>query len=268
MSEELVGLVPAAGKGVRLGLPYPKELYPVIRDKHYKPIAQFVVENLTLCGVSDIVFVINETKHQLVGYFGSGRRFGCNFSYVVQESRGSEGASTSPGLAHALDSAYHLARGKTVLFGMADTIMEPPDVFAHLLNAARPEDQVVLGLFGVSRPGGFGMVQMADDASVLKIVDKPASSQLRLAWGCMVWRPDFTEYLHYSVNNERTSDFAEVMNNAMVEGIRFRGCALEDGRYFDLGTYEEIVELEAVQAGRGVLTSSQARAGEIQGMES
>jgi len=32
MNEELIGLIPAAGKGVRLGLPYPKELYPVIRD--------------------------------------------------------------------------------------------------------------------------------------------------------------------------------------------------------------------------------------------
>ena len=38
-SEELIGLIPAAGKGVRLGLPYPKELYPVIRDNHYKPIS-------------------------------------------------------------------------------------------------------------------------------------------------------------------------------------------------------------------------------------
>jgi glucose-1-phosphate thymidylyltransferase len=46
MQEEIIGLVPAAGKGVRLGLPYPKELYPVIRDNHYKPIAQFVIKNL------------------------------------------------------------------------------------------------------------------------------------------------------------------------------------------------------------------------------
>ena len=35
MDEELIGLIPAAGKGVRLGLPYPKELYPVIRENRY-----------------------------------------------------------------------------------------------------------------------------------------------------------------------------------------------------------------------------------------
>ncbi|MEZ4555371.1 MAG: hypothetical protein R2851_07405 [Caldilineaceae bacterium] len=74
-----------------------------------------------------------------MGYFGNGRRFGCDISYVVQESTNEAGQSTSPGLAHALDSAYHLTRGKTVCFGMADTIMQPVDVFAQCpqRNAAR-----------------------------------------------------------------------------------------------------------------------------------
>src|SRR3989304_11624 len=158
MTEELIGLIPAAGKGIRLGLPYPKELYPIIQNNHYKPISQFVVENLTSSGAEHIVFVINETKHQLIGFFGNGYRFGCNISYVVQEQRGDSNVSTSPGLSHALDSAYHLVKGKTVLFGMADNIMEPKDVFRQLLDAARPEDRVILGLFPVTRPEKFGMV--------------------------------------------------------------------------------------------------------------
>jgi dTDP-glucose pyrophosphorylase len=105
MMEELIGLIPAAGKGVRLGLPYPKELYPVIRNNHYKPISQFVVDNLVNAGLKHIVFVINETKHQLIGYFGNGMRFGCDISYVVQEVVEGKTKSTSPGLAHALDSS-------------------------------------------------------------------------------------------------------------------------------------------------------------------
>src|SRR5512146_2735322 len=112
MNEEIIGLIPAAGKGVRLGLPYPKELYPVIRNNHYKPISQFVLTNMTVAGVQHIVFVINETKHQLIGYFGDGHRFGCHVSYVVQETVESQDKSTSPGLAHALDSAYHLVQSR------------------------------------------------------------------------------------------------------------------------------------------------------------
>lgn len=247
MLDNLIGLIPAAGKGVRLGLPYPKELYPIIRDNRYRPISQFVVENLTASGVKDIVFVINETKHQLIGYFGSGFRFGCNFSYVVQECRGDDLLSTSPGLAHALDSAYHLVRGKTVLFGMADTIMEPMDLYRHLLNSAQADSQVFLGLFEVARPEKFGMVEMDSDGKVYQIVDKPAKTYLRYAWGCIVWGKDFTEHLHNSVLHEQISDFARVMNDAINKGFCFKGVVLPNGKYFDLGTYEEIIEVESVQ---------------------
>lgn len=248
MSDNIIGLIPAAGKGVRLGLPYPKELYPVVRDNRYKPISQFVVENLTASGAKDIVFVINETKHQLIGYFGNGFRFGCSFSYVVQENRGEANLSTSPGLAHALDSAYHLTRGKTVLFGMADTIMEPTDVFRHLLDAAKEDDQLVLGLFEVSRPEKFGMVEMDHAGKVQQIIDKPVQTHLRYAWGCMIWKPDFTEYLHRAVNQDQVSDFARIMNDVINAGMGIRGVVLPEGRYFDLGTYSEIAELESVRA--------------------
>lgn len=245
MSEELIiGLVPAAGKGVRLGLPYPKELYPVIRNNHYKPISQFVLDNLTNAGLTHVVFVINETKHQLVGYYGDGHRFNCNISYVVQEQSSDLDKSTSPGLAHALDSAYHLIRGKTVCFGMADTIMQPKDVFSRAINARQPEDEVVLALFNTHHPEKFGMVHLDQDMRVLEIVDKPKSTDLELMWGCILWGPKFTEYLHTCVDNYRISDFARIMNNAIQEGLRFRGVHIEDGVYIDLGTYEEIIEMD------------------------
>jgi len=80
--------------------------------------ASMMMQILKLAGVQHVVIVINETKHQMIGYFGSGRRFGCKISYVYQEQTVAEGKSTSPGLAHALDSAYHLSKGKTVFFGI------------------------------------------------------------------------------------------------------------------------------------------------------
>jgi glucose-1-phosphate thymidylyltransferase len=244
MDEEIIGLVPAAGKGVRLGLPYPKELYPVIRDNHYKPIAQYVLTNLTVAGLQHVVFVINETKHQLIGFFGDGHRFGCNISYVVQEQSNHRDGSTSPGLAHALDSAYHIIQGKTVCFGMADTIMQPMDVFKQGIDAADPTDDVVMVLFTTERPEKFGMVRMDLDHRVLEIVDKPRRTDLTQMWGCMIWRPRFTEYLHDCVSGTGLSDFAQIMNNAIADGIRFRGAQIDDSVYIDLGTYEEIMELD------------------------
>jgi dTDP-glucose pyrophosphorylase len=242
--EEVIGLIPAAGKGARLGLPYPKELYPIIRDNRYKPVAQFVLDNLIVAGIKHVVFVINETKHQLIGYFGDGHRFDCHISYVVQEPLDEQGKSTSPGLAHALDAAYHLTRGKTVFFGMADTIMQPRDVFPRAYHTANSEDDVILALFATEHPEKFGMARLDHDSRVLEIVDKPRQTDLTEMWGCIIWRPPFTEHLHDCVHRQRMTDFAQIMNSAIAAGLRFRGVRMVGGTYVDLGTYEEIMELD------------------------
>ena len=244
MNEELVGLIPAAGKGLRLRLPYPKELYPIIRDNRYKPISQFVVENLTAVPAKHVVFVINETKHQLIGYFGDGQRFGCHISYVVQEVQESASRSTSPGLGHALDAAYHLTRGKTVLFGMADTIMEPVDLFARMLSGARPDDDVIMGLFPTQRPHKFGMAAFDSENRIPYIIDKPKETDLTHMWGCIIWRPRFTEHLHACIEGGEIADFALIMNKAIEEGMVFRAVRFDEGSYIDLGTYDEILEME------------------------
>jgi glucose-1-phosphate thymidylyltransferase len=242
--DDSIGLIPAAGRGVRLGLPYPKELYPIIRENRYKPVSQYVLDGLVASGVGHVVFVVNETKHQLMGYFGDGTRFGCRLSYVVQEGGGTEPASTSPGLAHALDSAYHLVRGRTVCFGMADTIMEPRDVFARAQASAEAEDDVVLVLFPTTRPEKFGMVRVDEARYVRQVVDKPRETDLTLMWGCIIWRPRFTEHLHDCVRRRGVSDFAQILNDAIAEGLTVRAYPVSDGSYLDLGTYEEIRDLD------------------------
>lgn len=241
--DEWVGLIPAAGKGLRLGLPYPKELYPVIRDNHYKPISQFVLENLLAVGIKHVIFVINETKSQLIGYFGNGSRFNCHFSYVVQEPGQIAEQSTSPGLAHALDSAFHLTQGKAVFFGMADTIMQPRDVFVQARASIGPEDDGALCLFPTQHPEKFGMVRFYND-QVIEIVDKPDRTDLTQMWGCILWGPRFTEHLHRCVNEQGITDFARVINLAIQSGLRFRAVPIPDGNYLDLGTYDEILELD------------------------
>ena len=243
MNDDWIGLIPAAGKGMRLGLPYPKELYPVIRNNRYKPVAQFVVENLVFGGVKHVVFVVNETKSQLMGYFGNGSRFGCHTSYVVQEPFDLHNQSTSPGLAHALDAAYHLTHNKTVFFGMADTIMQPNDLFLQVYQAAGPEADVVLALFPTSHPEKFGMVEWQSDR-VTRIVDKPHQTTLTEMWGCIIWRPPFTEFLHQAVVSCQQADFALIMNNAIASGLNVRGVLVNGGNYIDLGTYEEIMEMD------------------------
>ncbi|MFO0680451.1 MAG: sugar phosphate nucleotidyltransferase [Sandaracinus sp.] len=245
MDEHYVGLIPAAGGGTRLGLPYPKELTPLIRPNGFKPAAEFSVESITRSGAKEIVFVINETKHQLIGYFGSGARFGCDISYVVQERVTGRSAARSPGLADALDAGYHAVRGKTVFFAMADTILRPVDAFRVLMEKSSKDDDVVLGLFRVARPEKFGMVRYDGEGRVIAVDDKPKQTDLVHAWGCIAWRPRFTEHLRTCVRDRNMGDFAEIMNTGFREGLRGRGVVYENGHFADMGTFDEYLETQA-----------------------
>jgi glucose-1-phosphate thymidylyltransferase len=241
---EEVGLVPAAGKGLRLSLPYPKELYPVIRDNRYKPVAQFVFDNMRSAGVRHVVVIVNETKHQLMGHFGDGHRFGLQLSYVFQEPASSSNGAGSSGLAQALDCGHHLVRDKRVFFGMPDTIIEPEEVFAGLKAAGDGEEDVVLALFPTTRPEKFGMVEFDSDNRVKRVIDKPRQTSLTHMWGCIMWSPRFTEHLHHCVNTLGIGDFAEILNLALDAGFPMRSVQFNSGSYRDLGTYEEIMEVE------------------------
>ena len=243
MRDETIGLIPAAGKGQRLGLPYPKELFPVIVAQRYKPVSEFVLENICAAGVSHTVFVINSTKHQLIDYFGDGSRFQCHLSYVVQEHR-SEHGSSSPGLARALDSAWHLTSGRKVFFGMADTIMSPADIFCRADKAVENDNyDAVLILFPTSRPQEAGMVALDATNRVLQVIDKPRESKLTMMWGAIIWRPRFTEHLHAAVMNG-VSDFAEIINTGIQSGLRICGVHVPGSSYVDVGTFASIGEIE------------------------
>jgi hypothetical protein len=61
-------------------------------------------------------------------------------------------------------------------------------------------------------------------------------------WGCIIWRAHFTEHLHRCVE-QGISDFAEIMNSANRAGMRFRAAHIHSN-YIDLGTYDEIMELD------------------------
>jgi dTDP-glucose pyrophosphorylase len=113
------------------------------------------------------------------------------------------------------------------------------------MGAAGPEDDVILVLFPTEHPEKFGMVRLDQNDRVLQIIDKPAMTNLKEMWGCIIWRPVFTEYLHDCVSNNDVSDFARIMNNAISSGLRFKGVHMVDGNYIDLGTYEEIMELDS-----------------------
>jgi hypothetical protein len=101
------------------------------------------------------------------------------------------------------------------------------------------------------------MVRCRPDGRVSEIVDKPRDTDLVDMWGCIVWRPAFTEYLHECVAGGGMRDFALILNTAIETGFRVRGFRIPGGVYRDLGTYDEIREYDRWQFGRQQVPGAQ-----------
>ena len=75
----------AGGKGTRIASvksDVPKPMIPICG----KPILEWQIENLKVCGLTDITLVIGYLGHVIKEYFGDGERFGVRISYFVEDS--------------------------------------------------------------------------------------------------------------------------------------------------------------------------------------
>jgi len=238
---ENIGLIPCAGKGSRLALPFSKELYPNIHTTSYSPILMYAVNAMKQAGIQHIVITINPDKADIMRFLGNGRQWGIKLSYCVHPKPRS--------LPESIDEAFHLIMDKCVVFAMPDTYVQPNDFLRDLLLEHRddPEREATLGCFRTANPSKFGMVDLNEtDGKVAEIHDKPSFSSLQWMWGAIVWNPAFTQAIHQFVNDNASngSDLKElILTDALTPLIKERKVHAHrfvSGSYKDLGTYDEI----------------------------
>lgn len=247
MSPKIAAIIPAAGRGSRLfPFPCPKELFPVgyqdldiggVKEKRPKVVSQYLLEHIVSAGATRIFMILGDGKWDLMRYYGDGSRFGTNVSYLFQEEL--------HGMPYAIDLARPWLDGQTVLFGMPDTIIEPDDCFARLLlfHQERAAD-LTLALFPTDNPSKFGMVEIDQDANVIRTIDKPKASNLRLMWGACCWSPRFTaligEYLCREEFDGKEVVLGDIFNFALDLKLSVKGLTFEGGKYIDIGTTAEL----------------------------
>ena len=86
MSQGVVGIIPAAGKGARLApYPSPKELFPIgaqlvsvngSKERRPKVVSQYLIERMVEANINKVYMIVGEHKHDLLRYYGNGRKFG------------------------------------------------------------------------------------------------------------------------------------------------------------------------------------------------
>jgi glucose-1-phosphate thymidylyltransferase len=165
------GVVLAGGTGSRL-FPLTK-----VTNKHLLPVGMapmiwHPLWKLRQAGISEIL-IVTGTEHMgdIVRCLGSGKDFGCRFTYKVQDEAG--------GIAQALGLAENFAGGSQICVILGDNIFqdelrEDAEVFRRQDRGAR------ILLKPVQDPQRFGVADVQGDR-VVGIVEKPAVPKSNLA---------------------------------------------------------------------------------------
>lgn len=157
------GIVLAGGTGSRL-FPLTK-----VTNKHLLPVGQkpmiyHPVEKFVEAGIKEILIVTGvEHMGAVVGLLGSGKDFGCRFTYRVQDEAG--------GIAQALGLAEHFVHGDLCSVILGDNIFQ--DSIAGEVRAFTEQGKGArILLKEVSDPQRFGVAELSGD-HVVKIEEKP-----------------------------------------------------------------------------------------------
>jgi len=158
------GIILAGGAGTRLHpltLAVSKQLMPV----YDKPMIYYPLSTLMLAGINDILII--STPHDLPMFeklLGDGEKYGCSFSYAVQE--------IPNGLAQAfVIGADHIGKEKVALI-LGDNIFYGSGMSKLLQSNNDPEGGVVFA-YHVHDPERYGVVDFDDDLKAISIEEKP-----------------------------------------------------------------------------------------------
>lgn len=169
--ETIRGIILAGGTGSRL---FPltrvtnKHLLPVGR----KPMLFHPVEKMLQAGIRQIL-VVTGVEHMgaVVGLLGSGKEFGAEFTYRVQDEAG--------GIAQALGLAEHFAAGARTCVILGDNIFQA-SIAGFADNFRRQPAGAKVLVQRVPDPGRFGVAEVAGDR-ILSIEEKPKQPKSDLA---------------------------------------------------------------------------------------
>jgi glucose-1-phosphate thymidylyltransferase len=222
------GIILAGGKGTRL--------YPLtkVTNKHLLPVGHepmifHCVRQLASAGLAEIL-VVTSTEHmgEIVSALGSGREFGVNLTYRVQEEAG--------GIAHALALGETFAAQGPIAVLLGDNIfVEPLAPFVKRFREAPRGGRVLLKR--VSDPERYGIAAL-DEQQIVTIEEKPSVPKSDFAVvGFYQYAPDVFDVIRGIQRGPRGELEITSVNNVYLARKQL-AYDVYDGGWTDAGTFE------------------------------
>ena len=160
---DMRGIVLAGGTGSRL-MPLTKVTNKHLLPVGEKPMIYYPIEKLTAVGIEEILIVTGvEHMGDVVSLLGSGKDFGCRFTYKVQDEAG--------GIAQALALAENFANDHLITVILGDNIISA-DIKDYAEKFIEQKIGAKILLKQVPDPKRFGVAEMSE-GKVVGIEEKP-----------------------------------------------------------------------------------------------
>ena len=226
------GIILAGGIGTRL--------YPLtkVTNKHLLPVGKepmifHPIKQLASAGLKQILMVTS-TEHMgdIVTVLGSGKDFGCEFTFHVQEE--------PKGIAHALSLAENFAGDDKIVVFLGDNIFEY-SIKPYVKNFEKQKEGARVLLKKVSDPDRYGIAAL-DEKHIIEIEEKPSSPKTDYAVvGVYMYDSEVFNIIKNINPSARGEYEITSVNNEYIKRGKLKYDIVK-GRWMDTGTFESYLE--------------------------
>ena len=250
-NSHVVGLIPAAGRGSRLGkLPFSKELLPLEgpADLDHPPGADqrtaidHSMECLMAAGIGRACVVLSSEKEDLRRHLHE--RWMGHLAVDIKT------LDDSPNVPASLNVAFPTVKDADSLLLFPDIVFWPTEAVKAIVDhRLKRGTDIVLALIPASSGEKIDIVTTGERSEIRAVTPKPGTTISGWTWVAAVWGPQFAAHMHNEsssiaasvlAEHHREAYVADILNHAINAGLSAETVSFPDGRSFDLGTLEEL----------------------------
>ncbi|MGB0757022.1 MAG: sugar phosphate nucleotidyltransferase [Patescibacteria group bacterium] len=220
------GIILAGGSGTRMR-PVTKVTSKQLLPVYDKPMIFYPLETLIKAGIEDILIIIApENAGDFLKLLGSGKEFGCDFSYEIQDE--------PRGLADAFRVGDSFIGDDNVTMILGDNIFE--DDFSDAIQSFKSGGRIFAK--EVPDPERFGIVEFDKDNKVISIEEKPKHPKSNFCIpGLYIYDSTVVEKAKQVTPSKRGEIEITSLHNMYLEEGTLDVRRVE-GAWFDTGTFE------------------------------
>lgn len=224
------GIILAGGSGTRLR-PLTKVTSKQLLPIYDKPMIFYPLETLLKAGIKDILIIVApDHAGDFLKLLGSGKEFGCKFTYEIQDK--------PEGLAQAFIIGENFIGTDSVTLILGDNVFE--DDFSEAITSFKSGGRIFAK--EVKDPERFGVVEFDENKKALSIEEKPAQPKSNFAvTGLYIYDNSVVQkakVLQPSARGEL--EITDLNNVFLKEGSL--DVAFVAGKWLDTGTFESLHE--------------------------